>query len=261
MLIALLAAVALADPAALAPGPPEMAAALSTLDERLAEANAIESATARIQNHLAEVLIGGTSDLCDSEAHQNLALRARLLGEAHRDAAQAATAAADRASAVLAAPTLAPLLDAADRQAFEARMAQVNRQRRVARELSAWHDRHLVHPLRACKPKLVTAPGLEPPRFEAQPPGQAVAVVVAAPGNACGVRGVVQGAVAVLPEGLGCWDVGECRCTPAPLLPGAALGPPVEAPLVVPPAPAPPSPPPAPTTPEPEPVLGPNGEG
>lgn len=210
---------------ALAPGPTELAESLAAIEAQTTRAEAIATAASRLQNAWAVgVVVPGLREPCADPAARSVAARLQLLGPAWRRAAQAARAEEDRLEVIVAAPTVAPLLDAATAERIAGLRARVAHQGRVYQEHVAWHRAHVVRA--RCAGTLATAPGIPlatplPALEQHRPVAVGVAGGFACPGP------VPAGEVAVLPEGLGCWSATpDCACEPQPMLPGAVLGPP-----------------------------------
>lgn len=207
------------DPGLLAPGPREWSAQVQKLRERLAEADAIGSAEARLHNRLAQGPIQGKA-LCATEENRSLVARSRIFGAAYRDAVQSARADADRLRRMMAEPTLQPLLWKDQRQAAEGLLDRVEAHSVRYREMASWQQRHLATAAKSCPVVPVPAEGLG---------GSAtgrVAVIALGGGRICPWGLPADGRVLVLPGAGACYEPGEsCGCKPVPQAPGAVLGP------------------------------------
>lgn len=150
LLLAALAADAPDPLVVLAPAPADLAAAEAELQRRLVEAERLFRETAALQN--AWVTGGGPSRRrCEQPADLALALEAQAKGEAWREAAQAARAQAARVEEMVAAPTLAPLLDETARATASAAAAAAEENARRYLESSAWQARWLAPLIARCR--------------------------------------------------------------------------------------------------------------
>ncbi|MCK6508085.1 hypothetical protein L6R53_32755 [Myxococcota bacterium] len=215
----------------LAPSPADLDRARARADQLLSQAEAVGLATARAQN--AWQALGAAPDCSPHSA--SLALRAELLGVAWWTRLQSARAELGRIRRAQAAATLQPLLVAADDQALVDLAARADRSavqylvaaRLQAERLQPWAE--------GCPGALEAAAGLPPTAPVARDEAAlGTAVLLRTGGVLCPDPGGADAPVAVPWDGevvvLGtpsaCWSAGDCACAPAPLLPGAVLGPP-----------------------------------
>lgn len=205
----------------LTPGPADLEAALVELGDRLHRARALETATARVQNALAQGLAAGGA-VCSLA---DLGLRSQVFGAAHRDAAQAALTQAGRVDRMLASPTLKPLLEAGHAPEARVDSDEAVRQDRMQREFAAWHQKH-VRGLSRCNATLVAMEGLPP---QSDDDAVAVPAVLVLEGVLC--PGALPPGIHV--QGMGCWAAEACGCDPVELLPAQVLGPRPEGPAPV----------------------------
>lgn len=205
---------------ALAPGPRELAEAQAELASRLATSEAIGRAVSRLQT--AWVTSPGKG--CEDPDRAALADRARHFARAWHDAVQRVRVQADRTARLVASPTVVPVVDAERRAGIDALMARVDSQEQGWLELVAWSARAR---LQDCGVGLRPSPGL--PDATVRPEGErraAVAVTAVGGGFLCPLGAPADGAVAVV-AGAACWaEQSFCGCDPAPVEPGAVLGPP-----------------------------------
>lgn len=221
-----LSAGAVADDATLlAPTPADLAEGSRLLERRLAEAEALGEAVARLQNAWVS---GGAVSRKGCTATDDLSLAARQLafGAAWRDAAQAARAQLDRVLHMAASPTVAPLIDALDNERVGSLQAKVAQSTALYAEASAWQARVVGPAVVRCALALVPAAGLSQDELraagEARP---AVAVSAVGGGRLCPLDVPADGRVVVLLDGRACYGASTCGCAPAPVLPGEVLGP------------------------------------
>lgn len=228
-MIPLLAAALAADPAALAPTPADLTAAVAALELRLAEAEAVGEAAARVQNRWIEdpAVTGArpTRAPCKEPADAALAANAGAWTSAYRDATQSARAALDRVEPMWTAPTVRPLLGEEDRSRAAELRAAVERHTATWLELAAWHDRVIAPTVRRCPALPSPAPGVpraEIPAEDDLSPG--VAVIALGGGLLCPGAVPADGRAVVLADGLACVAATTCDCVPAAQSPGAVLG-------------------------------------
>lgn len=231
--VALHAPARAADPVRLllAPTPADLAAARARTDQLLSQAEAVGLATARVQNAWQAL---GTVPECAPDS-ASLALRAELLGVAWWTRLQSARAELGRIRRAHAAATLLPLLVEADDQALAELAARADRSavqylvaaRLQAERLQPWAE--------GCTADLASTPGLPPTTPVAREEAAlGTAVLLRTGGVLCPDPGGGDAPVAVPHDGevvvLGtpsaCWAFADCTCTPAPVLPGAVMGPP-----------------------------------
>lgn len=212
------------DPAAhtLAPGPVEWDVALREAEARLDRAEALAVAAQRLQNAWA-ALLRQAPNPCADPSHAPVGARLVPFAEAWRDAVQRARVQVDRVDRLRDQVTVAPLLDdlAADRVTGIRR--RVDRQVAAWGEARAWHVRHAGR-VEACGAP-VAAPGLPDPRPWRAPDDAAVAVLAMPGGTLCPDDLAATGQVTLVGQ-RACWSAGPCACAPAPVAPGAVLGPP-----------------------------------
>jgi hypothetical protein len=214
----------------LAPGQPDFVDHRRTLEERLAEADAVEVALARVHNALAALLGATPPRPCESELGRSLLARSRPLGAAYRDTTQAARAEASRLRALLLAPTLTPLLLEEDRRAADALLQRTVLHAREYQEILAWQQ-HFVDPLiQRCAVALMPAEGLPGAGPLVDSSDEPVAVVGLGGGKICPGNLPADGRVLVLRSPKACYGGSSCACEQRPVLPGAVLGPPATAP-------------------------------
>ena len=222
VLVPLLAA---PDLAALAPAPQDLAAAQAALRVDLDQARAAAEATERLQNALAESGALGRKP-CSDPADAALIAREAVFGAAWRDAAQTARTDAARLQEILAAPTLAPLLDAGASAEAAALIDAADVLSRRYAEASAWHARHAQPRVARCPGALAPAAGL--PRAEAHAPGEVealTAITGVGGGVVCPTGAPADGRVVYVGASGACTSAAGCGCAPAAVLPGAVLGP------------------------------------
>jgi hypothetical protein len=210
--------------AALAPDIVDLDEAAASADERLARAEALITALARVHNQLGEGLAAG-QDPCGTPALADLWARSRALGPGVRDAAQAARAATDRVERLRVAQTVAPLLDPERQRGLDGLGARTAAAARAAVELGAWQAKALPPPTRCALPALAPAHGLRAPSSVTE--NDRIAVLVSAPGLLCGpgLQLAVGAGPATPPTAALCWAADACGCTPITQRPGAVLGP------------------------------------
>ncbi len=223
-----------ADKRWLAPGPALLAEESAALERRLLAAEAVGEAVIRLQNRIGERLAAGAKVCADPEARE-LVARVKPFGAAWRDAAQAARAQSERVEHLRQAPTLAPLLDDAERGRLERLHRRAEKTARLFLEARAWQRQH-VEPqasrkgrgAETCPEVPSVGPGLAPGEPATAASGDvegAVAVIGIGGGRLCPANLPADG-VAVLESPRACWDPDDtCTCKPEPVLPGAVLGP------------------------------------
>lgn len=214
--------------ALVAPGPAELRAGTTAMEDRLATADALAEATGRLHGTWGEMLARGAKpDPCADPSVGSLVARSRVFGQAYRDAVQDARAELDRLGRIEAAPTVEPLLDEADRTAFAGYRVRVEHNVSVWLEMAAWQRRFIEPAATKCAPVLAKTDGVA--YFGAIVAGtEQRAVAVAAIGGSfvCPVGLPADGRVVVLPTGEGCLSAdASCGCTPAPQLPAAVMAP------------------------------------
>lgn len=215
------------NPADLAPGAQELAAAEARFKEVFDAAEATGTAVTQLQSRW--VAEPPPKDVCD---HDRLALGWRIerFGAAWRESAQALRVQSARLRELQAAPTVSPLVVGEAGVALGARLASADAL--VARFIqgSAWEVAYVRPVLAACP---IAGAGLDdgvnnpPLRAKAEGSGL-VAVLASGDGVVCpgGVR--ADDAVVLLQDGQGCWAPdATCACEPRTMFPGAVLGPPV----------------------------------
>ena len=226
-LILLSAGPPVVSPSLLAPGPQDLAAALSTTQKLLGDAEVVGIATARLQNRLAELLAAGAKDCAPPEL-LSLTARANIFVTHHRDATQSARAQDKRLTRLLAATTIEPLLDPATLRQIDVLHQRLQRQIQLFFQLRSWHGQYVTPLLRACKPALVTTEGLaDPAPRPANEIRSEVAVIGIRGGMVCPVGVRADDDVVVIADGQACYSAaeGDCYCKPGVVLPGAVLGP------------------------------------
>lgn len=208
-----LTALALASTAAAPPRSlPEWRADVARFEARLGEVEALEHATVRIHNRLAEE--GLTARKAGCEDPRGLPRRAALLGRAWQERLVAAEATLATLEAQAASPLVAPLLDEGA-PSLEAIVSRVARGRAHLDEAAAWARRHVPR----CDRPLESGEGVAPPVDED------VAVIALGPGRLCPADArLPDGASVHVVQGETCVSVGgECTCTPVDVGPGAVL--------------------------------------
>lgn len=220
----------------LAAGPQVLEADMDELLERQGLAAASERALARLHNAWGERLVlGGKVDCAEPEV-AGLAAAEPLL-RLHTERVQAVRAQQARVSEGAAEPTLEALVQGVWAQRL-ADLAEGSRGLEAGwQELSAWQRGQVQPTLSRCKPELRVGPGLPAPDGRAAPEGAPVAVVATGGGRLCPLDAPAEGGAFVVPEGLACYALTACECTPAAVAPGAVLGPETPAAPVTPPAP------------------------
>lgn len=230
-------AAALADPTArLAPGPTELAAAQAELEGRLLVSEAVSVAVARLQG--AHSTLTGKGTPCEDPVRAESLARLRHFADRWHDTVQRVVVQADRLRDTAAAPTVAPIVDEERRDAIAALLDRADRQRAQWLETVAWFG---VTAPRACRSRdFGSFAGLPSPAIQAADEVQGPAAVTALEGFVCPERGAPiagTGDLVLLP-GRACWAPDDgCRCEPAPVWPGAVLGPLPPTPLPTPAAP------------------------
>ncbi len=216
-----------ADPVArLAPGPAELTESLRATELRARRAEAIETASSRLQNAWGERLATGQVGArpCDAPLDRSLLVRTAVFGPALRDATQAARAARDRLVEIAAAPTVAPLLDPETRAELDAATDRVRRLEAAYVESLAWQSTY-VRLTRACGDAPEPAAGLADPNLQ-QAAAHGPVAVIGVGGVLCPGAAPADGRVHLV-AGEACVQAAPpCACTPSPVLPGAVLGPP-----------------------------------
>lgn len=252
LLVGLLAAsVAFAiDPAAIAPGAPELDDAEGRLRHLLKMSVATGDAVTRMQSTWA-LLPGGDTRSCDDEVRLQLGWRIERFGAAWREAAQASRVQASRLHAMQRSPTVLPLVDDTWTSRLDGLEADVDREVRGFLAASAW-EKQFVRPwIEACPTvELAQHPGLPSNAVKAaEDLATPTAVLGLGDGWVCPARVRADGGVAFVDDGRACWAPdSSCQCEPVPVNPGAVLGAPAPEPAL--PA-AEAAPPPEPTPPKP----------
>jgi hypothetical protein len=232
-----LAFASLLPAALLAPGPQDFATESTMLDARIEHMTAIGDALHRLHGAWAERLATqAEADPCADPAAARLVARSRAFGVAYRDAVQAARAELRRVEWLLAAPTIAPLLDDADREHAGAARATVDRHARMAEEDAAWHGRFVEGSAR-CELALQPAAGIGYGGPVARGAPAPVAIFALGDGLLCTPAptepgAAVDGALVEVEagdrvhviDGPACYGERACDCVPETLLPGAVLG-------------------------------------
>ncbi len=223
--MALFGGVALAGPADLAPGAPELIAAQQRLEALLATSQAAARATARLQ--AAWTSRPAPRSPCADAERLAIGWRIERFGAAWREASQAARAQAERVRKVSGAATVAPLVDAKWSARLEALRARTDRDARAFLEASAWEVAWVRPALAAC-PIVEPAPAPGIPMLEVPVRGEpppAVAVLALGDGWVCPGAVRADDAVVLVP-GEACWSASPtCGCEPGKVDPGAVLGP------------------------------------
>jgi hypothetical protein len=228
---ALLAAAPLfaATPELLAPGPTELALHLQRTESRATEATAISHALTSLHNAWgARLATVGAGDVCaDVQALADVA-RTRAFGAAFRDAAQSARAEARRLRLVAASPTVAGLLGSDKRTAVDAALQNVDQLGAAYLEAAAWQTRFVEGTVARCAgaPRLSERPGAPDPVLSRGASERRRAVIGIGGGTLCPDGVPADGRVAVLVSTSACYGVLDCSCDPAPIEPGAVIGPP-----------------------------------
>ena len=215
-----------ADPAALAPGAPELLSAQATLADRLRTAQSVSEAVLALQTAWTRLTPGKTA--CESTPRLELAWRIEHFGAAWREATQAAIAQSSRVQQLQQAPTVSPLITP-DRQAELSELYRaIEKEKVVFLEASAWQSRYVRPVLTACPAwELTPTGGVESgktiTRDEDVLP---VAVLALGDGYVCPGGQRAEGAVVLARSGRACWsETAGCNCEVVPVLPGAVLGP------------------------------------
>ncbi len=232
-------------PELIAPSFEDARVAVEKLERLVTSADAVAVGLFRSHNRFAQRRQVETKrPRCDDRWAVDLTSRARVLGTALRDVAQAARAQAHRVERLLVAPTVRPLVDA--RMEFRA-LGLLDRVELLGRrydESAAWHKRYLEESMRRCPTDLRPAPGLAggalPAEGEEAPAAVAVILAPAPPidadGDAVDVSvggeaewrvcppGAVFGPVVVVEGGKACYGNAACNCETTMVLPAAVLG-------------------------------------
>ncbi|MCB9795286.1 MAG: hypothetical protein H6741_21495 [Alphaproteobacteria bacterium] len=210
-------------PLGLAPTPQELQSALAELERRLTWADALGEAVASLHNAYAQGGPPGAKRPCEDARSAALAAAAQPFGEAYRDVLQAARAQHLRVERLLDAPTLAPLVQGQLADEIVELERRLDAQEARHAELAAWHQTSISPMLQRCTPELGAsegAPGDRAVRVDVGP----IAVLVLEGGEPYPTGQHVHGLVWLVPPEA-CWaPVGE-SCAPAPVAPGAVLGP------------------------------------
>ncbi|MCB9761613.1 MAG: hypothetical protein H6739_17345 [Alphaproteobacteria bacterium] len=225
MLLLTLTRAALAqDLALLAPTPQELRAGMGTLETRLDHADAVAESLQAVHNAWAQALVALPGrPACDDARLGSLAARSEVFGVAYRDLVQSARVASTRVQRMAAAPTVQAVAEgvlAADLTDLEARLAV---HERGYAELAAWQQAELTPYVTRCKPALTAGAG-EPGARILQPDPGPVAVLALEGGVPHPTRALIHPSVWLVPPEA-CWAPIAGTCTPAPVAPGAALGP------------------------------------
>lgn len=220
---------ALAGPADLAPSPRDVTEALVAQHRVTERARALATATFRVHNALgARFASGGT---CADPEVAALASAGETFGAGWRDALQSARAVQPILEERAAAPVVAPLLPAFVAAEIGALRDALARDAARYAEAAAWQATY-VGP--RCDAALAPSPGPAGPPVVSGP----VAVIVLEGATLCrtgdartgeaGTGEAGTGAALVAPRPFGCVVAtgAPCDCAPAPLVPGAVLGPP-----------------------------------
>jgi hypothetical protein len=210
---------ALAGPADLAPSPRDVTDALVAQHRVTQRARALATATFRLHNALGARFAAGAT--CADPEVAALASAASTFGAGWRDALQSARALQPILEERAASSVVAPLLPAWVGAEIGALRDGLDRDSARYAEAAAWQAAY-VGP--RCDVPLV------PSRGPAGPPvaSGTVAVIVLEGATLCPVGEAGAGAAVVAPRPLGCVVAtgAPCDCVPAPLTPGAVLGPP-----------------------------------
>jgi hypothetical protein len=214
-------------PAALAPGPHELDAAVAGMDARVARMEAIETALGRVQGAWAEKLAAGEKpDPCSDPAAASLVARSRALGRAYRDAVQSSRAQLTRLEYLWSAPTVSPLLDDDDLSRGEDLRRIVTEHTLVWLEAAAWQERFVDPTARRCDPDLAVAAGIAYAGAPAITQGPVPVAILALGGaTVCPGAEPADGRVVVVPSGKACLGSSDCTCEPVDVLPAEVLGP------------------------------------
>jgi hypothetical protein len=213
------------DPGAwVAPGPAELAAAVGELEVRLDRAEAIGRAAERLQNAWASDLAAGDKRPCEDAEERSIAARILMFAPSWRDAAQATRAQGDRVRALLASPTVAPLIDPTTHDRISALEARSGVEVAAWLEFAAWHDRWFAPSARGCAAEVAAAAGL--PAQNVAAPGEsepATAIIGLGGGTLCPDGLPADGTVQVVSRPLVCIGKADCTCDPIPVAAGAVL--------------------------------------
>lgn len=213
----LLAVLARADDAGLlAPGIGELEVHLVRAETLEAEAAAAASALARVQVAWVQEGCARGREGCPAERRADLAGRARIFGVAWRDLLQSTRAERDRVSRLAAEPTVYPLMQPEHVRRVDALGVRVDAGVRSWLTAVAWHRRFM---------DVAGEPALGPGFPAMGPPPARAAVIVAEGGRLCPDPGVERGPIVIVAPATACWSAGPCDCEPAPVWPGAVLGP------------------------------------
>jgi hypothetical protein len=217
-----------AGPADLAPGAPELAAATSHFEEVLAAARATGRAVVQLQAAWTERAVPKTP--CDDLDRLSLGWRMERFGAAWREGAQALRARAASLRALRAAPTISPLLVGAAGERLDDQLAAGDAHVAAFLQASAWQEAYVRPTLAACP---ITGEGLSA-GVDRQPLAargeqvDLVAVIARGDGVICPGAVRADDAVVLVTGGQACWAPdATCACEPAPVFPGAMLGPPI----------------------------------
>jgi hypothetical protein len=217
-----------AAPADLAPGAGELEAARKRYDEVYAVAEATGVAVAQLQTTWA--LGAVPKSPCGDLDRLSLGWRLERFGAAWREAVQALRTRSEELRVLRAAPTVSPLLLGAAGVQLDEKLARADALVGRFLQTSAWQVAYVRPTLAACP---ITGEGLSPGvanlPLAARGEGEGlVAVVGRGDGFVC--PGPIRGddAVVLVAGGSACWAPdATCGCEPAPVFPGAVLGPPI----------------------------------
>lgn len=220
---------ALAGPAEIAPAAQELDASESRLEALLATSEGVGAATLRLQVAWTQAPApkGGP---CADHDRLSLGWRVERFGAAWREAVQALRVEGGRLDALRAAPTVAPLVDAARGARIAGARARVDAQVSAFLQASAWEVAYVRPVLSACP---LAGPGLSAgvaslPVPARDDPPRPVAVIGRGAGFVCPQGTPADDAVVLVNGGEACWAPdATCTCEPVAVYPGAVLGPPV----------------------------------
>jgi len=209
----------------IAPGPLELAAALSGVEARLVRAETVGEAAERLQNQWGALRGAGANAPCETHADASaLAARILVFGPSWRDDVQAVRAELARLEYLVAAPTVVPLLDPETWARVDAARARTAREVAGYSAFAAWHQRYFLTTARGCDLGLGPAAGISnaAPAAPEELDGP-VAVIGLGGGVVCPAGAPADGRVVVLPARVACMGASDCTCEPLPVDPGAVL--------------------------------------
>lgn len=144
--------------------PADLDVAVAELESRLARADAVHEALGLVQNALAESAGFDGPIACDP-AVASLIARARVFGQAHRDAAQSSRVSHQRVQAVAESATVAPLVVGTRARALADLAERADHEVARQRQAAAWQWIYIEQRpgIERCTTPLTETPGLQSP--------------------------------------------------------------------------------------------------